>query len=83
LRVPAHRVIPRPEAPSGTGRKENRWQKARRRNWTPAWRYLAAEADVRQFLDIGTGSPTANNIHQVAQSVTPQARVVYADNDPP
>jgi hypothetical protein len=47
-----------------------------------AVRYLAAEAGVRQFLDIGTGIPTANNTHQVAQSVAPQARVVYVDNDP-
>jgi hypothetical protein len=39
-----------------------------------AVRYLAAEAGVRQFLDIGTGIPTANNTHQVAQSVAPQAR---------
>jgi S-adenosyl methyltransferase len=45
-------------------------------------RYLAAECGIRQFLDIGTGLPTANNTHQVAQSVAPQARVVYADNDP-
>ena len=47
-----------------------------------AVRYLAAEADVRQFLDIGTGLPTTGNVHEVAQSVTPSARVVYADNDP-
>jgi hypothetical protein len=45
-------------------------------------RYLAAECGIRQFLDIGTGLPTANNTHQVAQAVAPQARVVYADNDP-
>jgi hypothetical protein len=45
-------------------------------------RFLAGEAGIRQFLDIGTGIPTANNTHQVAQSVAPQARVVYADNDP-
>jgi trans-aconitate methyltransferase len=44
-------------------------------------RYLA-EAGIRQFLDIGTGIPTANNTHDVAQSVAPQARVVYVDNDP-
>jgi hypothetical protein len=41
-----------------------------------------AEAGIRQFLDIGTGMPTADNTHQVAQSVAPQARVVYVDNDP-
>ncbi len=45
-------------------------------------RYLAGEAGVRQFLDIGTGIPSANNTHEVAQSVTPDARVVYVDNDP-
>jgi hypothetical protein len=45
-------------------------------------RYLAAECGVRQFLDIGTGLPTANNTHQVAQAVAPESRVVYADNDP-
>ncbi|QOV34331.1 SAM-dependent methyltransferase [Streptomyces ferrugineus] len=41
-----------------------------------------AEAGVRQFLDIGTGIPTEPNLHQVAQGVAPEARVVYADNDP-
>jgi S-adenosyl methyltransferase len=45
-------------------------------------RHLAAEAGIRQFLDIGTGIPTAPNVHQVAQEVLPQARVVYVDNDP-
>ena len=45
-------------------------------------RYLAAEADIRQFLDIGTGLPTASNTHEVAQSVAPESRVVYVDNDP-
>src|ERR1700722_1390253 len=45
-------------------------------------RFLAAEAGVRQFLDIGTGIPSANNTHEVAQSVAPQSRVVYVDNDP-
>jgi hypothetical protein len=44
--------------------------------------YLAGEAGIRQFLDIGTGLPTADNVHEVAQSVAPTARVVYADNDP-
>jgi hypothetical protein len=47
-----------------------------------AVRYLAAECGVRQFLDIGAGLPTANNTHQVAQAVAPDARVVYVDNDP-
>jgi ubiquinone/menaquinone biosynthesis C-methylase UbiE len=45
-------------------------------------RYLAGEAGVRQFLDVGTGLPTADNTHEVAQRVAPQARVVYVDNDP-
>jgi S-adenosyl methyltransferase len=47
-----------------------------------AVRYLAGEAGVRQFLDIGTGLPTADNTHEVAQRVAPEARIVYADNDP-
>jgi hypothetical protein len=47
-----------------------------------AVRYLAAEAGIRQFLDIGTGIPAANNTHEVAQAVAPDARIVYADNDP-
>ena len=47
-----------------------------------ATRYLAAEAAVRQFLDIGTGIPAAGNTHEVAQRVAPDARVVYVDNDP-
>jgi hypothetical protein len=45
-------------------------------------RYLADEAGIRQFLDIGTGIPTANNTHEVAQAVAPDSRVVYVDNDP-
>src|ERR1700730_6935641 len=45
-------------------------------------RYLAAEAGIRQFLDIGTGIPTAGNTHQVAQAIAPEARVVYVDYDP-
>ena len=47
-----------------------------------AIRYLAGEAGVRQFLDIGTGLPTAENTHQVAQRIAPRSRIVYADNDP-
>jgi hypothetical protein len=47
-----------------------------------AIRYLAAEEGIRQFLDIGTGLPTADNTHQVAQRVVPESRIVYADNDP-
>jgi O-methyltransferase involved in polyketide biosynthesis len=45
-------------------------------------RYLAGQEGVRQFLDIGTGLPTADNTHQVAQRVAPQSRIVYVDNDP-
>ncbi|WP_405095800.1 SAM-dependent methyltransferase [Micromonospora sp. NBC_01412] len=47
-----------------------------------AVRFLAREAGMRQFLDIGTGIPTADNTHEVAQAVAPQTRVVYVDNDP-
>jgi hypothetical protein len=47
-----------------------------------AVRYLAAEAGIVQFLDIGTGLPTQGNVHTVAQQVNPDARVVYVDNDP-
>ena len=47
-----------------------------------AARYLAAEAGLRQFLDIGTGIPAAGNTHEVAQRAAPDARVVYVDNDP-
>ncbi|SEG23707.1 S-adenosyl methyltransferase [Thermomonospora echinospora] len=45
-------------------------------------RYLAGQEGVRQFLDIGTGLPTADNTHEIAQRVAPQARIVYVDNDP-
>ena len=45
-------------------------------------RYLAGEAGIRQFLDIGTGIPAASNTHEVAQAVAPGTRVVYVDNDP-
>jgi S-adenosyl methyltransferase len=44
--------------------------------------FLVTEAGIRQFLDIGTGLPSANNTHQVAQGAAPQSRVVYVDNDP-
>jgi hypothetical protein len=44
--------------------------------------YLAAEAGIRQFLDIGTGIPTSPNVHEIAQDVASDARIVYADNDP-
>ena len=58
------------------GVRENRKFLAR------AVRYLAREAGVRQFLDIGTGLPSAENTHEVAQGIAPDSRVVYADNDP-
>ena len=46
-----------------------------------AVRYLAADAGIRQFLDLGTGLPTAQNTHQVAQEIAPDSRIVYVDND--
>jgi len=49
---------------------------------TRAVRYLAGDAGIRQFLDVGTGLPTADNTHQIAQRVAPDAKVVYVDNDP-
>jgi hypothetical protein len=59
-----------------TGVRENRAFLGR------AVRYLAGEAGISQFLDLGTGLPSANNVHEVAQAIDPEARVVYADNDP-
>jgi hypothetical protein len=56
--------------------------RAQRAFLTRAVGYLAGQAGVRQFLDIGTGLPTASNTHEVAQAAAPQARVVYVDNDP-
>jgi O-methyltransferase involved in polyketide biosynthesis len=47
-----------------------------------AVRYLAGEAGIRQFLDIGSGLPTVDNTHEVAQRAAPQSRIVYVDNDP-
>jgi hypothetical protein len=47
-----------------------------------AVRYLATDEGIRQFLDIGTGLPTVDNTHEVAQAVAPESRVVYVDNDP-
>ncbi|MFJ8545789.1 SAM-dependent methyltransferase [Streptomyces sp. NPDC093586] len=49
-----------------------------RRNIT----HLVAEAGIRQFLDVGTGLPTADNTHEVAQRIAPESRIVYVDNDP-
>ena len=74
-RETADRVI---EAMPGvrTGPRENRAFLAR------AVSYLATEAGIRQFLDIGTGLPTTNSVHEVAQGIAPSSRVVYVDNDP-
>jgi hypothetical protein len=47
-----------------------------------AVRFLAGDAGIRQFLDVGTGLPTHDNTHQVAQRVAPESRIVYVDNDP-
>ncbi|WP_328871829.1 SAM-dependent methyltransferase [Streptomyces sp. NBC_00287] len=55
---------------------------ADRRFLARAVRHLAGEAGIRQFLDIGTGLPTADNTHEVAQRVDPTCRIVYVDNDP-
>ena len=56
--------------------------RANRRFLARAVQFLTAEVGLTQFLDIGTGIPAANNTHEVAQSVRPEARVVYVDNDP-
>ena len=47
-----------------------------------AVRYLAGEAGIRQYLDIGTGIPTAGNTHEIAQAIAPESRIVYVDYDP-
>ena len=59
-----------------TGMRENR---ALMRRMTA---HLAGEAGIRQFLDIGTGLPTSPNMHEIAQSLRPDSRIVYVDNDP-
>jgi O-methyltransferase involved in polyketide biosynthesis len=56
--------------------------RASRQFLTRSIEYLAGEAGIRQFLDVGTGLPTAENTHEVAQRIAPEARVVYVDNDP-
>ncbi|MGW0778584.1 SAM-dependent methyltransferase [Streptomyces sp. NPDC002835] len=56
--------------------RTNRWFMQRVTRW------LAREAGIRQYLDIGTGIPTEPNLHQVAQGIAPESRVVYTDNDP-
>jgi S-adenosyl methyltransferase len=45
-------------------------------------RFLADEAGIRQFIDIGTGLPTQGSVHEVAQDIAPDARVIYVDYDP-
>jgi hypothetical protein len=55
---------------------------ANRRFLARSVRYLTETEGIRQFLDVGTGLPSMNNIHEVAQAVAPDARVVYVDNDP-
>ncbi len=59
-----------------------RLARLQRRFLVQAVRFLAGEGGIRQFLDVGTGLPTADNTHEVAQAVAPQSRIVYADNDP-
>jgi hypothetical protein len=58
------------------------WARNNRAFLARAVRYLGSEAGVRQFLDIGTGLPTAENTHEVAQRIAPESRIVYVDNDP-
>ncbi len=53
-----------------------------RRFLAQAVRYLAGQAGVRQFIDIGTGLPDRTNVHQIAQQIAPRSRIVYVDNDP-
>jgi hypothetical protein len=48
----------------------------------PCWTGRSGTWPARQFLDIGSGLPTADNVHQIAQRIDPAARVVYVDNDP-
>ncbi|HEY1919094.1 MAG TPA: SAM-dependent methyltransferase [Streptosporangiaceae bacterium] len=58
------------------------WARNNRAFLARAVRYLVAEAGVRQFLDLGTGLPSADNTHEVAQRIAPSARICYVDNDP-
>jgi hypothetical protein len=74
-RALAHQVLQ--AAPhSRTAARENRQFLGR------VVRYLAAEAGIRQFLDIGTGLPATSNVHEIAQDAAPSSRIVYVDNDP-
>ncbi len=56
--------------------------RSQRRFLTRAVRYLAGQAGIRQFLDIGTGLPADDNTHEIAQRLAPTSRIVYGDNDP-
>ncbi|MGH3159746.1 MAG: SAM-dependent methyltransferase [Streptosporangiaceae bacterium] len=58
------------------------WARNNRAFLSRAVRYVMAEGGIRQFLDIGTGLPTADNTHNVAQRIDPSARICYVDNDP-
>jgi hypothetical protein len=58
------------------------WARNNRAFLARAARYLVSEVGIRQFLDVGTGLPTAENTHEVAQRIAPESRVVYVDNDP-
>jgi O-methyltransferase involved in polyketide biosynthesis len=58
------------------------WARHNRAFLARAVRYLVSEAGIRQFLDVGTGLPTADNTHEVAQRIAPESRVVYVDDDP-
>ena len=58
------------------------WARNNRAFLARAVRYLVDEAGIRQFLDVGTGLPTADNTHEVAQRIAPESRIVYVDNDP-
>lgn len=58
------------------------WARSNRAFLSRAVRYLVTEAGVREFLDIGTGLPTADNTHEVSQRIEPSSRICYVDNDP-
>ena len=69
-------------AGAGGVETSRRYVRANRRFLGRAVRYLAAEVGVRQFLDLGAGIPTVNNVHEVAQQVAPDSKIVYVDDDP-
>ena len=72
----------RPAGRCATSPRSARSRVANRAFMQRAVRFLAAEAGIRQFIDIGTGIPSAGNVHEVAGQAAPEARVVYVDNDP-